>query len=82
VTLSWTDTNSSPQEVGYQVRIKPAGGAYKTINVGQNIAQLVRSGLLKNKIYSWNVRTKGDGKGLLTSAWANGGVDWKFTTQK
>jgi hypothetical protein len=82
VTLRWTDTNSSPQEVGYQVRFKPAGGAYKTYNVGQNVAQLVRSGLLKNKVYSWNVRATGDGKGLLTSAWANGGVDWKFTTQK
>jgi hypothetical protein len=82
VTLRWNDTNSSPQEVSYQVRIKPAGGTYKMIVVGQNIAQLVRSGLLKNKTYSWNVRAKGDGKGLLNSAWANGGVDWKFTTLK
>jgi hypothetical protein len=82
VTLRWTDTNSSPQEVSCQVRIKPGGGTYKMIVAGQNVAQLVRSGLLKNKSYSWNVRAKGDGKGLLNSAWANGGVDWKFTTQK
>jgi hypothetical protein len=82
VTLRWTDTNSTPQEVGYQVRIKPAGGTYTMFTTARGAVSFVKSNLVRNKTYFWNVRAKGDNKGLLTSAWANSGVDWKFTTQK
>ncbi len=80
VTLRWTDTNSSPQEVGYTVRIKPQGGAYSQFTTARDAVSYIKSNLRRGKTYLWNVRAKGDGKGVLTSVWANGGVDFKFKT--
>jgi hypothetical protein len=82
VTLSWQDTNdpSGPQELKYKIRIKPAGGTYAFINVPANSVIYVKSGLARNKAYSWNVQAVGNGTTVLNSSWANGGVDWKFTT--
>ena len=80
VTLRWTDTNSSPQEVGYTVRIKPQGGAYAQFTTARDAVSYIKSNLRRGKTYLWNVRAKGDGKGVLTSTWANGGVDFKFKT--
>jgi hypothetical protein len=80
VTLSWLDTNTNPQELKYRIRIKPAGGAYKTITLAANSVSYITSGLAKNKAYFWNVQAVGNGTSILNSGWANGGVDWKFTT--
>lgn len=79
-TLQWQDTNSSPNENGYQVRLKPAGGSYKYFNTLQDADSYIASGLLKLKVYSWNVKALGNGTTTKDSAWANGGVDRKFTT--
>jgi len=81
VTLQWQDTNSNPQEGGYRIRIKPKGGAYSYFNTEQNATSYVKSGLARNKTYLWNVRAKANGT-IKASAWANSGVDWKFTTIK
>jgi hypothetical protein len=80
VTLIWLDTNSSPQEQAYQVRIKPAGGGYTTFNTVRDAVSYLKKGLVKNKTYYWNVRAKGTGSVTKDSAWANAGVDWRFTT--
>jgi hypothetical protein len=80
VTLSWQDTNSNPQELKYRIRIKPAGGAYTNIIVPVNSVTYIKSGLAHNKTYYWNVQAVGNGTSILTSSWASGGVDWKFTT--
>ena len=82
VTLQWQDTNSSPQEVRYRIRFKQAGGAYVYFNTAQNATSYVKAGLARNKTYSWNVRAKGNGTTIKDSAWANSGVDRKFTTIK
>jgi len=78
--LQWTDPNSDPPELGYKIRIKPAGGAYAIINVARNLTSYLRTGLVPNKTYYWNVQAVGDGTGVVTSGWANGGVDWSFST--
>jgi hypothetical protein len=80
VTLTWTDTNTTAQEAGYQVRIKVKGGAYAKFTTARDATTYLKSNLRRGKTYFWNVRAKGDGKGTLNSAWANGGVDFRFTT--
>ncbi len=80
VTLTWTDTNASPQEIGYTVRIKVKGGTYTQFTTVRDAVAYIKSNLRRGKTYFWNVRAKGDGKGVLTSTWANGGVDFRFTT--
>jgi hypothetical protein len=82
VTLQWEDTNSSPQELRYKIRIKAAGGTYKNYIVAANSTSFIKSGLAKNKSYFWNVQAVGNGKNILNSSWANGGTDFKFTTAK
>jgi hypothetical protein len=82
VTLQWTDTNTTFQEKGYQIRIKAAGGAYSNVTTLKNAISYLKKGLVKNKLYYWNVRAKGTGASTMDSAWANAGVDWKFTTIK
>jgi hypothetical protein len=82
VTLQWTDTNTMFQEKGYQIRIKPAGGAYTNVITAKDAISYLKKGLAKNKIYYWNVRAKGTGTSTKDSSWANSGVDWKFTTIK
>jgi hypothetical protein len=79
-TLQWTDTNSSPQETGYRVRIKPTGGSYAIYTVSQNSTSYALSGLSTTSTYSWSVQAVGDGVTTTNSEWANGGVDWSFTT--
>lgn len=79
-TLTWIDTNSSPQELHYKVRIKRAGGAYKYYVLDANTASEIISGLISGKTYSWNVQALGSGTKVLNSAWANKGVDYRFTT--
>jgi len=82
VTLKWQDTNSNPQEKGYQIRIKPAGGTYQNFTRARDATSYLKSGLAKGKTYSWNVRAKGNGTSTKDSSWANAGTDWKFTTKK
>jgi uncharacterized repeat protein (TIGR01451 family)/uncharacterized repeat protein (TIGR02543 family) len=81
VTLKWQDTNSSPQELHYKVRIKPAGGAYKNYTLAANTTSFMKSGLTPGKLYYWNVQAVGTGTTTKNSLWANGGVDFKFTVQ-
>ena len=79
VTLKWQDTNNNPQEVKYKVRIKKSGGAYANFLVNANVVQYIKAGLSLGKVYYWNVQALGNGTSTKTSAWANGGVDFKFT---
>ena len=80
LSLQWVDTNSAPQEQGYRVRMKPEGGSYSTNSVGQNVTSYAVSGLLPYTKYYWNVQAVGNGTSTLDSLWANGEVDWTFTT--
>jgi hypothetical protein len=80
VSLQWSDINSSPQESGYRIRIKPSGGNYTYYSVGQNGTSYPLSALSYNTIYNWNVQAMGNGSSTADSAWANGGTDWSFTT--
>jgi hypothetical protein len=82
VTLQWTDTNTTFQEKGYQIRVKPAGGAYLNVTMLKDATSYLKKGLSRNKTYYWNVRAKGTGTSTKDSAWANAGVDWKFATIK
>jgi M6 family metalloprotease-like protein len=75
--LQWTDTNSSPQENGYRIRIKPFGGSYIYPAVGANVTSYSAE-LSYNTTYYWNVQATGDGSS--TSDWANSGSDYSFTT--
>jgi hypothetical protein len=77
--LQWTDTNSSPQEQGYRIRIKPSGGSYATYTVGPNTTSYQIS-LAAGTTYYWNVQAMGDGSTTIDSAWANSGVDWSAST--
>ena len=81
VALKWQDTNSSPQELKYKVRIKKAGGAYQNYILAANTTSFVKSGLTPGKLYSWNVQAQGTGTTTKNSLWANGGIDFKFTVQ-
>jgi phenylacetate-coenzyme A ligase PaaK-like adenylate-forming protein len=81
VTLTWQDKNSSPQELHYKVRIKPAGGAYKNYTLAANTTSYITATILASKTYYWNVQALGNGTTIKTSAWANGGVDFKFKTK-
>jgi hypothetical protein len=80
LNLQWVDPNSSPQEVGHKIRIKAGTGAYTYANAGQNVISILKTGLAVSKTYYWNVQAAGDGMGIMSSEWANGGVDWSFTT--
>ncbi len=79
VTLKWQDTNTTPQEIKYKVRIKKAGGAYANYTLAAGTVQYIKSGLALGKVYYWNVQAVGNGTTTKTSVWANGGVDFKFT---
>jgi uncharacterized repeat protein (TIGR02543 family) len=81
VTLTWQDKNSSPQELHYKVRIKRGAGAYKNYTLAANTVSYVASGLVAGKTYSWNVQALGNGTTIKNSSWANGAVDFKFTTK-
>ena len=78
-TLGWRDTNNTPQEIKYKVRIKKAGGAYVNYTLAANTVQYIKSGLAAGKVYYWNVQAVGNGTTTRTSAWANGGADFQFT---
>jgi hypothetical protein len=80
VVFQWQDTNSNPQELKYKIRLKPAGGVYANIPVPAYFTSCAVAGLIRNKTYYWNIQAVGNGTSILTSGWANGGVDWKFTT--
>jgi len=79
VKLKWQDTNTTPQEIKYKVRIKKAGGFYVNYALAAGTVQYIKSGLALGKVYYWNVQAVGNGTTTRTSAWANGGVDFKFT---
>lgn len=79
VALQWSDTNSSPQESGYRVRIKPSGGNYSNYTTAQD-GTLYTAALLPETTYYWNVQAMGDGVSTSDSAWANAGTDWSLTT--
>jgi hypothetical protein len=82
ITLSWRDTNVSPKEAGYRIRIKPNGGTYAYHTVGRNIGSIKISGLLTKKQYFWNVKALGDNDGIADSPWSNSGKDNVFTTKR
>jgi uncharacterized repeat protein (TIGR02543 family) len=77
VTLKWQDTNSSPQETNYRVRIKKAGGIYVYKILAANTVSFLKKGLAKGKTYYWSVRAKGNGTTTKNSAFP---ADRKFTT--
>jgi uncharacterized repeat protein (TIGR01451 family) len=79
VTFMWQDTNLTPQEIKYKLRLKKAGGAYANSTLAANTTQFVKSGLAPGKVYYWNVQALGNGTTTKTSVWANGGVDFQFT---
>lgn len=68
VTLKWVDTNSSPQETGYKVRIKPSGDSYTEYDVAQNFTSLT-SRLAAGTKYYWSVKTVGNGTTTLDSTY-------------
>jgi len=57
-------------------------GAYANVTTVKNAITYLKKGLVKNETYYWNVRAKGTGTSAKDSAWANSGVDWRFTTIK
>lgn len=79
ITLQWQDTNNTPQEVKYKVRIKKAGRLYANYLLAANTVQYIKTGLALGKVYYWNVQAVGNGTTTRTSAWANNGIDYKFT---
>ncbi len=79
VTLQWQDTNNTPQEVKYKVRIKKAGGSYVNYTLAANTVQYIKTGLALGKVYYWNVQAVGNGTTSKTSAWGDNGIDYKFT---
>ncbi len=79
VLLKWMDTNNYPQEVKYKVRIKKAGGSYVNVALPAGTQSYTKSNLTPGKVYYWNVMAVGNGTTTRNSAWANGGVDFRFT---
>ena len=82
INLTWRDTNVSPAEAGYKIRIKPSGGTYTNYTVGQNIESYKLSRLLTKTQYFWNVKALGNNDGIADSPWSNSGKDRTFTTKK
>ncbi len=80
LNLHWEDTNSSPQEQEYEVRIKPDGGSYTNYEIDQDGTTQQISLPSTDTIYYWNVRAIGEGLYVLDSSWANSGTDWSFRT--
>ncbi|MCX6567036.1 MAG: hypothetical protein NTW38_11550, partial [Candidatus Aminicenantes bacterium] len=78
VTLKWTDTNTSLQELHYVVRMKLEGGVYAYTTLAANTVQYIKSGLLHSKKYYWSVAAWGNGTTIKNSAWP---ADRNFTTQ-
>lgn len=78
-TLQWRDTNGSPQEKKYKVRIKIAGKKYKNYLVPAGTVSKIVTGLIPGATYSWNVQAVGPAGSAKTSPWANNGVDYTFT---
>ena len=81
VLLKWRDTNTTPQEVKYKVRIKKAGGSYVNVNVPSGTNSYNKTNLTPGKTYYWNVMAVGNGTSTKNSPWANGGVDFSFTVE-
>jgi hypothetical protein len=79
--VRWQDTNSTPQEQSYRVRIKKESGNYIYYTATQNAASYPLSGLAANTLYYWNVLAAGDGIKTQDSPWANSGNDWSFKTE-
>lgn len=77
VTLSWADTNSSPQESGYKIRIKASGGSYTEFSVAQDSTSYAPTGLSAGVTYSWSIMAVGNGTSALDSAYP---TDRSFTT--
>ncbi len=77
VTFKWEDTNSSPQEKKYKVRVKKAGGAYAYKTVAANTVSFLKKGLTKGKTYYWSVQALGTGSATKNSAFP---ADQTFTT--
>ncbi len=80
LNIQWQDTNNSPQEQGYKIRLKAAGGNYTYYSTPQNATSYSISGLTYNKTYYWNVQAMGNGTSTQDSTWANSGTDWYFAT--
>jgi len=77
IPLVWTDTNSSPNESGYEVRYRLTGAPdYTYVAVAADGTTWTLPDCPFGAHYEWNARAVGDGVALLDSPWANGGVDW------
>jgi hypothetical protein len=74
------DLNDNPQETGFEVRIKAAGGKYTFYSVEPNTDEFLVFGLQKNTTYFWNVRAKGDKIKTTDSSWASQGQGRSFQT--
>jgi hypothetical protein len=80
VRLEWNDTNINPQEQGYEVRFKPAGGSYTSYYPNRDATYYDIGSVDTGTIYYWNARAIGDGINTRDSDWANSGTDWTFST--
>jgi hypothetical protein len=80
VILQWQDTNSNPEELKYEVRIKKDRGKYVRYSAASDAIKCLISNLPGNTKYIWNVRAKGDRKTTMNSAWGNSGSDLTFQT--
>ena len=83
VSLSWSDTNSSPNETNYSCKIKATGGSYGTYHdfaadsTSGAASTVLGSGLANSTSYTWTCKAKGDGSTTSDSADA---TERSFTT--
>jgi hypothetical protein len=79
--LEWIDTNSSPNEAGFEIRYKRASDPdYTILAAGSDSTFCLLDGLDVGTEYFWNLRATGDGSAATDSTWANAGSDWSFIT--
>ena len=76
VTFQWADTNTSPNESGCKLRIKPAGGSYTEYTLAADATSYPLSGLSYGTTYLWSVQAVGNGS-VTDSTWP---ADWTFST--
>lgn len=79
MTVQWQDTNTSPQESSYKVRIKPEGGSYTEYSAAQNVTSYAPPRIQAGTKYYWSVKAVGNGTSTLDSAYP---TDRSFTVSK
>ena len=76
MSVTWTATNTNPQESSYNVRIKPNGGSYTEHSAPQNATSYSPPGIVASTKYFWSVKAVGNGTTTLDSAYP---TDRSFT---